>query len=161
MLEQDRYQQYPKLYTLGMVMLMLFWTFALLGLYIVPYLLWNFKYDVPEFIISWRLLMEYDYGFSLFMAKWLTFLIFAIPALVCMIVSWIISSYIDKKIVLKKVLDERTSVPISEAPQKETISERPVAREISFATKVFLLMVVALIILFSIEWLISVPPPTG
>lgn len=159
MLEQDRYKQSPKLYIFGMIILMFFWIFTLLGLYIVPYLIWEFHYDVPETIIIWQLFLQDEYELSSGAANWITFLTFAVPALACMIVSKMISNHIDKRIINESELAERTSVSISEGPHKEPLSSRPIGQEMSFATKIFLLMLVALVILFGIQWLISVPTP--
>lgn len=159
MLEQDRYQQNPKLYVFGMVMLMLFWFFTLITIYIIPFLIWNLNYNVPETIIAWQLHLEDTYQFSLQLSKLLTFLTVAVPALICMIVSWIISAYIDKQIVETEMNKDRTSMSISEGPQKKITSSRPVGQEVSFASKIILIILIAVVLLFVIQWLISVPPP--
>jgi len=161
MLEQDRYQHSPKLYILGIIALMLFWAFLLIALYIIPYLVWHFHYDVPEFIISWQFFLEDEFEYSTTVAEWLTFLTFAVPAMVCMAISWFVSYTIDKHLIMDKELAERNAVPISEGPKKQPVSSRPIAKDLSFATKLFLWMSVALVILFFIEWLITVPPPTS
>lgn len=159
MLEQDRYQLNPKLYTFGMIMLMLFWFFLLMAFYIVPFLVWGLHYDVPEFVIAWQLYIQDEFDLTLSNAKWFTFLTFAIPAVICMFISWLISIYIDNKIVHDIEEKEQTSVPIDQAPDKRPLLERPVGQELSFASKIFILMVVAVVILFLVEWLITSPPP--
>ena len=161
MLEQDRYQHSPKLYIIGMVMLMLFWLFLLIGLYIVPYLIWGFHYEIPEFIIALIVFIQEEFDLSLYLAKWLTFLTFMVPAGVCMVISCVISYYIDHTLVVEKEMASRTSMAIGEAPSKKPVTARPVGRELSFATTLFILMMVGLVILFLIEWLISSPPPAN
>ncbi len=157
MLEQDRYKQNPKLYIFGMVMLMCFWIFTLLSLYILPFLIWGLHYNVPEAIIGWQYHLETNYSMSIQLSKLLTFLTFAIPALICFFISWLISAHIDKKIVLSAEEIERTSVPVDMAHEKQSRTPRPTGEELSFASMIILIILMVLLLLFGIQWLISEP----
>ncbi|WP_367607194.1 hypothetical protein [Legionella sp. W05-934-2] len=161
MLEQDRYQKSPKLYVIGLTMLVLFWVFILYSLYIIPFLIWDLRYDIPELVLSWLFYLQFDLGMSVRLSKVLTFLTYALPALVFMLISSIISNYIDNKIVREEENKVRTSIPVDEAPQPTSAALGPIKQDISFATKLVLLMLVALVVLFTVEWLISVPAPAS
>lgn len=63
-MEPDRYQYNHKLYVIGITCLILALGLILYSFYILPFLLWELHYDVPEFVAKTLALFEDKYRIS-------------------------------------------------------------------------------------------------
>ena len=148
-MEPDRYQQNSKLFIIGIICLLLSLSLFAYSLYILPYLLLGWVYDVPEFIMSWQEWLKQEYNFSELSAAWLIFLTFIIPALLCGYISYRTSNEVDNEIY--GIVPEKT-----ETEQQETSNVR---ETLGFGFKVILLIILVLVVVSLLEWLLTVPPP--
>ncbi len=110
-MEYDRYGHHKKLYILGIICLLLALIFLFFSIYIIPFLLWNFSYDVPGLIHQSIAYLQDQYGFTLIKSKstvWLSLL--ALSATTGYI-SYRISNYIDNELLEQLELQEENSLP--------------------------------------------------
>ncbi|WP_028388500.1 hypothetical protein [Legionella fairfieldensis] len=150
-MEHDRYEQNSKLFVIGLLCLLLSLTLLAFGLYILPYLLWNWRYDIPDFVLSWREWLKEYYNFTDSGASWLIFLVFFIPAIICGFISRWASNYIDNQI--------NGIVPAPEPQKHREEIKRDLQESFGFGLKIFLLIILVLVAVTALEWLIASPNP--
>lgn len=149
-MEGDRFQQNSKLFVLGLVCLLISLTLLAFGLYILPYLLWNWSYKVPEFVYYWREGFKESYGFGDTGASWLVILIFIIPAIITGYISHFASNYIDNQ--LHGINQEKSP--------KFTEIKQGVQETLGFGFKILLLIILVLVAVAFVQWLLAAPPPS-
>lgn len=86
-----------KIFILGVVCLVLSLGFLLFSLYIVPFLLWDLAYDVPDMVTNMTSTLQEDYDYSSAGSKLIVWLMFFIPGLIAGCISYYISNRIDKE----------------------------------------------------------------
>ncbi|MFA5959141.1 MAG: hypothetical protein WC785_01320 [Tatlockia sp.] len=146
-MEQDRYQQNALVFIIGLISLLLSLSLFAFSFYIMPYLLWSWTYSVPGTILFIREWFKETFEFTDIGASWMVFLMFIIPAVVFGYISQFSSNYLDDAIYgLKKVKSEK---------QEEI--KRDVQETLSFGLKLFLLIVLVISVVLTIEWLVAKP----
>ncbi len=125
------------------------------ALYILPGLIWNFGYDIPQFIFDWREALKENYNFTDRGAAAALFLLFFIPALVLGYLSSRLANRMDNKLLNgdQPEVDEQEEMKLASQKKLE------VQDSVSFGMKVFMLIVLVFIALAFVEWLIAVPAP--
>lgn len=146
-MEQDRYEQNHKVFIIGLICLILCLSLAAFGFYILPYLIWNWGYEVPELVWQLREWYKGNYNFSDIGASWLVFFTFIIPATICGFISQWASNYIEKKMY---GLDEAN-------PERHAEIRKDIQETIRFGLKIFLLIILVLVVITLVEWLIAPP----
>ena len=150
-MEYDRYQHNNKIFIIGLLCLLVSLSLLAFSIYILPYLLWNWTYNVPGFILDWRERLKEFYNFTDSGASWTIFLIFIIPAIICGYISQLTSNYMDNQI---EGVKPETTTPEPPIEVKGDIQET-----IGFGLKIFLLIILVLVLVALLEWLIATPPP--
>lgn len=150
-MEQDRYGSSKKLFIFGMFCLLLSVILIVFGLYISPHVMLGFQYDVPEFIIIWQTKLmhatKYPQGVTgFFMVAFLGFLGFLFG-----LVAHKISNHIDQNLLIEKQQEQED--------RSEPLITNSTIKTLSLTTKIIITTILLLIVLFSVEWLISVPAP--
>lgn len=148
-MEQDRYLQNTTPFVLGMVTLLLSLILFTLGFYLLPYLLWGWRYKVPGFVIDWHEWLKQYHAFTDIGASWLIFFSFIIPGLICGTISHWASNYIDTQVC--DIHEEKIAL----SPRVK----RDIKDSLNLAFKIILLILLILIGLVFMQWLLSVPPP--
>lgn len=143
-MEPDRYQQNSKLFVIGLICLLTSLSLFAFGFYVMPYLLWNWGYNVPGFISTWREWFKESYDFTDSEASWLIFFIFIIPAVICGYISQRASNYIDNQI-------------YDIHPEKSMAVKRDIQETLSFSFKIFLLIILVFVAVTVVEWLVAPP----
>lgn len=141
-MEYDRYQQNSKLFVIGIICLLMSLALLAFGLYILPYLLWNWGYNVPEFVLSWREWLKEEYSYSDQVASWLVICVFLVPAIFCGYISQWISNYIDNQIYG------------IEKPSNSPEEEMEVKKDLHFGLKIALLIILVLVLVALVQWLL-------
>lgn len=145
-MEPDRYKTNNKLYISGIIFLIVALSLFSFSLYIVPFLLWELHYDVPEMITNLITLFEDKYEYSTVSSKLLVWIIFFIPSLITGYVAYYISNRLDNQIY-------RTETPEryeEKMPVSEEIS-RQVRESAGLGLKIILLMIAIVIIVLLFE----------
>ncbi|RUR16422.1 hypothetical protein ELY21_13090 [Legionella sp. km535] len=145
-MEQDRYSINNKLYILGIISLILALGLFFFSMYILPYLIWNLYYDVPDLVSDMIMFFEnrYDYGETV--SKIVTWMIFFMPSLIAGYISYYISNYIDDQILgLAKKPD----------PEETLEHEKEVKESLGLAAKIILLMVLIVVVVFLLQFIIQ------
>lgn len=150
-MEQDRYQQNSKLFIIGLICLLSSLSLFFFSLYIMPYLIWSWSYNVPGFIISLREWLKQSYNYTNSGASWLIISTFLIPAIICGWVSYRASNSIDNEIY--GIKREKISIEYSEE------LKRDVQETFSFGSKLFLLIILVIVAVLVIQWVIAPPVP--
>jgi len=97
-MENDRYKQSPALYITGIISLVISLTLFAFTAYILPYLIFEWRYDIPEFIAHWHHGLQLKHAFSEAAASWLIFLFFFLLACLSGIVAYYASNHVDNAI---------------------------------------------------------------
>jgi len=118
----------------------------------LPHLLFNWHYEVPEFISFWREWFVTRYTMTEKVAGIMVFLVFFIPGIFAGFISYLISNRIEDGIY--------GLVPEKSDNAEEGAIVKDVKETVSFSLKLFILIVCAVALLFFVEWLITAPPPT-
>ncbi|WED44351.1 hypothetical protein [Legionella cardiaca] len=151
-MEYDRFQQNSVLFIIGMIALLLSLSLFAFAFYILPFLLFNWIYDVPEFISIWREWLREEYGFTLMGASWLMLLMFVLPALIFGFISYYASNYIDDR--LYHLVPEKTN------PEKQVEVRRDIQETLGFILKILGAIILILVGISIVQWLLSVPTPS-
>lgn len=86
-----------KIFIVGVVCLVLSVSFLFFSLYIIPYLIWELHYDVPDFVAAAIVNVQDNYNYSGSTSKFIVWLLFLLPSLVMGLISYFISNRIDKE----------------------------------------------------------------
>lgn len=143
-MEPDRYQQNKKVFIIAMICLLACIALLFFSLYIMPSLLLNWIYDVPEFIFVWREWLKENYAMSILNANILIFLAFFIPGICAGILSRICSNSLDDKIF--NVHKDTVLEQAEEGDNQQTWS---------FTLHLLLILFCVVLIVFLIEWIIT------
>lgn len=142
MLEADRYK-YKNLYILGMIFLLLSIGLLAFSLYLAPYFIWGWNYDLPEFIPNWQEWLKQNYQFSQASASFILFFIIFL----CGILSGFLSNWFSNRI-------ENNIFEIN----SETLQTAPISRgsdTMGFTIKILLLILAVFVGTMIFEWLIE------
>lgn len=146
-MEPDRYQQNKFLFILGMACLVLSIGLFLFSMYLLPYLIWNWYYDLPEFISTLNHWLVEQKGLQDSTASWAVFLIFFIPALLLGIIADIASNRIDNKVCGIKP-EEIATAP---GPEKKW------GESTKLGLKIMYLIILVIVAIAVLQWIISTP----
>ncbi len=97
-MEPDRYQQHHVAYISG-----LFCLFASIGLFtfslfLLPYLFFDWQYNVPDFIITFSARLQEKYILSQSGVAWAICFVLDFPAVILFVIADVLSNRIDKQI---------------------------------------------------------------
>lgn len=146
---EDKYLQHKKLFFSAMIFFVLGLSLFIFAIYIVPYLVWGWNYDVPEFIFNWREWLRDTYDLSDKAAKRIIFLCILVPGIIIGIITHFIINNIEHK-----VLDEDFE---EVEPVKKRLENTDLRNTVIFSLRLISLIVLVILVLFSIEWLLTVP----
>ncbi|KTC69344.1 transmembrane protein [Legionella birminghamensis] len=141
-MEPSRFGYNNKLFVIGMVCLALGMVLICFSLYLFPYLIFSWVYDVPEFAITFRQWLVEKFAISEAAAGWNIFMMFLIPGLIAGYISYITSNSIDNKI---HGLEE----PSEE--KKEQTKNR--LETVTFSSKLLVLIIGAIMLVLFVDWL--------
>ena len=146
-MEPDRYQQNHLLYIFGMISFLISMGLILFSLFTLPHLLFGARYDVPEFIAFWRQFLVSNYGLSEIHASLFVTLLFVLSGLLFGLGAYYASTRIDNMIYginnKKKPAGMRLSSEIKES--------------VHVFWKILALIALFYGVIFTFQWLLSVP----
>lgn len=112
-METDRYQQNHSLFILGLVSLLLSLSLLAFSCYNMPYLLFNWRYDVPEFIIMLHAWLVSTYSMTDHHASWVIVASLFSSSILFGIIAYIASNRIDNAIYDIKQEEHTTSIHLT------------------------------------------------
>lgn len=148
---QNKIYEYSKLHIIGIICLVVSLGLFFFSFYIVPYLIWQLDYDIPDFIMDMISYGEDEFFYSSTISRLIVWLLFFIPSLVTGYIAYYISNYIDKK---KLHLEKKSE----EQPQQESSSQPSGSARDSamLGFKIILLMILIIAAIFLLQALINV-----
>lgn len=149
-MEKDRFSNNHKLYILGLVCLVLCLGFLFFSLFILPFLIWQLNYNVPDFISAILNLFQEEYGYSDESSKTIVWLIFFIPGVITGLISYLVSNYIDNQIYKPEVESEDNEENLRNREKKQARRESAV-----FSLKILGLMILFVFLIFLFQYLIQ------
>ncbi|ASQ45869.1 hypothetical protein [Legionella clemsonensis] len=150
-MEHSRLQQNSVLFIVGIISLVLSLVLFVFSLYIIPFLFWDWVYDVPEFISIWREWLKSEYNFTHMGATWSIFLMLIAPSLLFGYISYLASNYIDNRIY--------HLVPDKVENEMQEEIRRDLRDTLLAIVKVLGAIALVLIIVSIIQWFLAVPAP--
>ncbi|STX29102.1 transmembrane protein [Legionella beliardensis] len=148
-MEHDRYQHNKMLFIISIASLIIGLTLLAFSLYILPNLIWDLNYDVPSFIYLWSESLKQNYNFTNIGARLVVFLIFFIPAILATFIAYLTSNTIENELYGFTPPEREFRTKAVKDSSKETL-----------LVTLQLLIIIGLVIagVYSIHWLLSVPP---
>lgn len=146
-MEPNRFKQNQGLFITSIVSLVISLSLFVFSLYILPHLMWNWYYDIPEFVLTSVASFQENYFFSEASAKIFSFLMFFVPALAIGFISYFTTKALDNKIYNISSAQPEYEVPIS-ASIKESFG---------FGAKLLIIAILVIIALLFLNWLITDP----
>ncbi len=151
-MEYDRYQHNKTLFIISIISLVAGLSLLIFSLFILPNLIWHLNYNVPSFIYIWSENLKQHYNFTDIGAHTIIFLIFFLPAILATFIAYLTSNSIENELY-------GLAKPEEDSPRKN------VMKNSSKETLLVILQILILIVLiisgiYTLHWLISVPPPT-
>lgn len=148
-MEYDRLGGNNKMFLFGIICLVISLGLLFFSLYILPYLIWELSYGVPDFILTFLAKFEDDYHYSVATSKTLVWLIFFIPCLVTGLISYFVSRYLDKKM----YGEELGIPPAPEKPAGEV--QRQIKESASLGGKILALMICIVVVILLLQFVIQ------
>lgn len=149
-MEQGKFKNNHMLFILGMICLVLCLVLFFLSIYILPFLLWQFDYNVPYFISSILNLFEEEYEFSERASKTIVWLIFFVPSIITGLVSYVVSSYIENQNYKKEMRFEEEQKTLRSREKRQERQE-----SVFFPLKILGLMILCIFLVFLLQYLIQ------
>lgn len=135
-----------KLFVMGVICLIIFLVLFFFSMFIMPFLIWELHYNVPDFVSNMIVYLEDTYYYSSPVSKTLVWLTFFIPCLITGYFSYYISRSIDKKNLLKDAnIDEEQSEEIS------SVTSEQIKESANLEFKILILMVAIILIIFLLQ----------
>lgn len=147
-MEQDRYQKNHALFIIGLFSLVVSLSLFALCLYILPNLLFGWRYDTPGFIINWVALLQFDYNYSSQASSNIIVLAVFLLALFFAVIAYFASNRIDNQIYSAEL----------EMSQEIKIPSRNRQLAIQLSAKILLIIILVVIVSALIDWLLYTPP---
>lgn len=143
-MEADRYQQNKKLFLACFICIILSLSLTCFALYILPPLVLEWRYNIPEFTFAWRESVKQYYNISEDRAGFIVFLLFFIPALITAIIAYFTGNRVENE-----VQGLHTHKPI----QEEILNE-DLKASASLSLKIFGLIILIFIGVVFFQWLL-------
>ncbi|KTD21722.1 hypothetical protein [Legionella londiniensis] len=147
-MEKNRYQQNHTLYIVCMINLVISIALFSFTLYLLPFLLFGWIYDVPEFVLTWREWMELRYEMTNLAASGFIFTVFFIFGLITAFIAYITSNKIENEIFGIK----------TENRDREIRIKREARETASVLSKIVMIIILVFIAVVLLEWFLYVPP---
>lgn len=122
-MEYDRYKGHNKLYILGIVSLILCVGFFLFSMFILPFLIWNLPYDVPEMISNLIAYFQYKLFYTYRSSATIVWMMFFIPSIITGFISYYASNAIDDDIYGITHQDTEEEVQIKAQEMRDGLTE--------------------------------------
>ena len=97
-MEPDRFGQNSKYFIIGMTCLVIGLFMFVLSFYSLPYLVFNWRYKVPDFLSMFWGYLQLTYHLESRAAGWLIFLSTFLPSIILFVIADIMSNKIDGEI---------------------------------------------------------------
>ncbi|CAM2909340.1 hypothetical protein [Legionella worsleiensis] len=152
-MEQDRFSANNRLYVLGIISLILALGLFFFSMYILPFLIWNLHYDVPEFLTHLITFIEKRYDYGEVASKTISWLVFFLPGLVAGYISYYISNHIDDQI-----LGLAKQTETEEKPGATLDLQTDIKESLSLTAKIILWMILIVFVLLLLEVAIRTDP---
>ena len=142
----NRFENSRGNFIIGMLCLFTSLIFFCYSAYVLPFLVFGWRYNLPEFILNLVSTMRIDYHWNQFVSGCMIFLIFFIPGLILMLIANVISNRLEKELT-PQITDENLPIEASE--------KKPLSDGWKLTLKVFGMLVAVFLFLRLIEWVIS------
>lgn len=97
-MEPDRFQHSPKVYTIGLICMIISLALFGLGAYIFPNIVFGVSYQIPHYIFDWVSLIQNAYDLNEKQAGWLVLMVIFLLGLVASIITYAVSNRIENEI---------------------------------------------------------------
>jgi hypothetical protein len=146
-MEADRYQKNHTLFIIGIFSLVIGLSLLAFSLYLLPHLLFGWRYNAPEFIMFWREWLQSQYGYMEPAASKLIFLFFFGLAAIFGFIAYFTSNRLESEIF---------STELEEIKAREPVKSTPVMTQegLSLSLKIILIIIAVFIVSALIEWII-------
>lgn len=148
-MEPDRYQENKMVFIVAMICLLISLTLITLSLYLLPFLLFKWAYQVPAFVPDFLEWLDDSYAITGMSASLLVFFIFFIPGIIAGIISKIASNSIENHIYGLGTKKEHNHEHLKEE----------VKATAGFGLKLVVIIICVFLVLFFVQWLIQSPVP--
>ncbi|USQ12858.1 hypothetical protein J2N86_09085 [Legionella lytica] len=148
-MEQNRFGGHDKLFIFGMICLTTSLGLFFFSLYILPYFLFEWSYNIPDFILDLMAKYQDDYQYTSAGSKTVIWLMFFIPCLITGIISYYISRYFDNQMYGPEINPEE------EQDKQPGELQKQIKESASLGGKILALMIVIVVLIFLLQYVIQ------
>lgn len=146
-MESNRFGGNNKLFIFGMLCLAISLGLFIFSLYLLPYFIFEWSYNVPDFILNLLAMYQDDYQYSSAGSKTVVWLLFFVPCVITGLISYFISRYFDNKMY---------GIPASEEPEKSSIDlKKEIKESASIGGKILGLMVAIVVVILLLQYFVQ------
>ena len=143
-MEEDRYQKNHLLFIISLVSLLISLVLFAFTLYMLPHLLFGWRYDAPEFIPFWTEWLQYQYNVSEAAASKLILFLFVLLSLIFGLITYFSSNRIENQI-FSSGLSGTNKSPIFKKSTREGVA---------LGLKIFFIIIIIFVAASLLQWLI-------
>lgn len=148
-MEYDRLGGNNKLFFFGIICLVISIGLFFFSLYLIPYFLWEWGYDIPDFILNMLATYQDDYHYTSAGSKTVVWLIFFIPALITGLISYFVSRHLDNQMY-------GTGAPPAEEQEKASGEvQKQIKESAGLGGKILGLMILVVVLLFLLQYFVQ------
>lgn len=147
-MEADRYQKNHKLFIVGIFSLLIGLSCLGFSLYMLPHLLFSWRYGSPEFIMFWKEWLQSDYGYTETIASKLIFVFLFGAAFIFLFIAYYSSSRLDRQILSKELEDTSGHVQPRNNNSREGLN---------LGLKILFIIILIFLVSALFQWAIYIP----
>ena len=154
-MKYDHDKQHPTLYVLGLFFLVLSMCLFAFSAYIFPFLIFNWVYEVPGFLLHAREWLHRNYGHEYELASMFIFLFFFLLAIITGSIARKASVKLDREFYEAKLAEATTE---TEREQIKSASKKEAKESARVVMKIIMFMIIVIILLTLFELFLYIEP---
>lgn len=156
-MDTGRYEVNNKLYLLGIGCLLLALILFFFSLYILPYLVWELHYDIPEFVSRSIVSLQERWGYSPKASKVVFWSILFVSSVLLAFISFKISNYLDRVMLEKEgAIEPAKDTALEENGLSSERLQQELKDTMSLSAKILLLMIVIVCVILLLHEMIKI-----
>ncbi|MFT4057928.1 MAG: hypothetical protein QM652_00105 [Legionella sp.] len=148
-MEYERFGGNSKLFIFGIICLVISLGLLFFSLYILPYFLFEWNYDVPDFILNLLTIYQDNYHYTLAGSKFIVWMLFFVPCVLTGLASYFVSRYLDSKMYGPE------TPPIEEQEKNTEELQKQIKESVSLGGKILGLMIAIVVIILLLQYFVQ------
>jgi hypothetical protein len=148
-MEYERFGGNSKLFIFGIICLVISLGLLFFSLYILPYFLFEWSYNIPDFILNLLAKYQDDYHYTLAGSKFVVWMMFFVPCVITGLISYFITRHLESKMYGPDI------TPVEEQPQNEGEIQKQIKESASLGGKIIGLMIAIVVVILLLQYFVQ------